>query len=152
MHAFPVPRKQGDGLNDQYSNATGLICDENDLTRQEFKDDTDINVLMSKFGVMPGTNDKPIQGAEIDYDLDLQVALQTLHDARKGFNALPDDVRDKYGTLAAFLAAVEDGTFETPEAEAKRKADTEAAAKAARLAELRELINSQPTPTPEATP
>lgn len=80
-----------------------------DLARQEFKDEADINYMLSKFGVTQPRN-APTYG-EWDDSIDLQQALEATREARRGFNNLPKELRDKFNTLEDFMRAVDNGSL-----------------------------------------
>lgn len=122
-------RSQADDLGDEYSDNAGTDCSQSkDVARQEFKDESDINLLLGRFGVQ-GTGRIPTFG-EVDYGIDLQAALGAIHDAKRAYTRLPKEVKDKYRNWQELLNAVEDGSFEgdlapkpVPEPPA-RKSDT----------------------------
>lgn len=68
-------RKQGEGDQDAISLASGTYCDPGeDRTRQEFKDESDTNWLLRRYGVnVPQV--KPQYG-EVDMDIQYQDAVQ----------------------------------------------------------------------------
>lgn len=83
--------------------------DNKDVARQEFKDEADINYMLSRFGVAPrrGT---PIYG-EWDDTVDLQVALQSVSDARSAYRQLPDNLKAKFTRMEDLLSALENGSL-----------------------------------------
>lgn len=108
---IPAMRSQSDDLGDIMSLETGIDCSAApDTARQEFKDESDINLLLSRFGVT-GRNTPPTFG-EVDYSLDLQQALGAIHDAKRTYARLPIELREKYESWQSLLNAVEDGSFE----------------------------------------
>lgn len=107
-------RKQSDTEQDGYSLLTGLDCsDLPDMTRQEFKDEADINNLMTRYGVT-GAPQRPTVFGEVDYDQDLQQAKQALHDAQRAWEHLPQNIKEKYRGWRSLFTAIENGTFEMP--------------------------------------
>lgn len=108
MHTFPVPRKQGDGKGDDYSDLTGLDAsdreDNPDRTRQEDAEGSDINRILRSFGVP-----RAGQRSEADYTLDLQTAIHAVRDAETGYARLPAHLKDKYHDWVEFLIAVDQG-------------------------------------------
>lgn len=67
-------------------------------TRQEFKDDADINLLLKRFGVtgkMPAPLKAPQYGDFTQVD-DFESAMNALLDARDRFDALPASIRDEF--------------------------------------------------------
>lgn len=80
-----------------------------DMARQEFKNDADINYMLSRFGVtQPRT--APIYG-EWDDSIDLQSALQAVHDAREGFKTLPKEMKEKFHKMEDLLEAYNNGSL-----------------------------------------
>lgn len=86
-----------------------------DLTRQEFKDETDTNFLLHRFGVEPlrGT---PVYG-EWDDSIELQTAFASIADAQDAFARLPDDLKAKFPRMEDLLTAVEKGTLRLKQGE-----------------------------------
>lgn len=112
MLNVPAERTQPDGQQDVYSADATIDCsDLPDTTRQEFAQEADINLMLSKFGVMHGQARVP-QYTETDYSLDLQTALSTIADAKRAHSTLPDDVKKRYPTWIEFHAAVENGDYQ----------------------------------------
>lgn len=84
--------------------------DENpDMARQEYKNEADINYMLSRFGITQprGT---PTFGAWDD-TIDLQMALESVREARAGFRTLPKEMTDKFRTMEDMLKAVENGSL-----------------------------------------
>lgn len=82
---------------------------DNDMARQEYKDEADINYMLSKFGITQprGT---PVYG-EWDDTVDLQSALQSVSDARAAFKELPDQLKNKFHRMEDLLTALENGSL-----------------------------------------
>lgn len=80
-----------------------------DTARQEFKDEADINYMLSRFGITQprGT---PTYGAWDD-TIDLQSALQAVSDARAAYRELPENLRTKFTRMEDLLAALENGSL-----------------------------------------
>lgn len=102
-----VWRSQNDGMGDLVSLATGQVFHPDDqLTRQEFKEDADINSILRRHGVLPAP--LPFVGGSTDFDLDLTTAYQAVQEARQTFDGLPASIRSQFPNweaLAAHLAA-----------------------------------------------
>ncbi|WNK12597.1 MAG: internal scaffolding protein [Microvirus sp.] len=83
---------------DAVSFVTGLRCEDPSLTQQNTKDDTDINVIMERYGV---TGVLP-QGARLpsygDFEgvTDYHTAMSALRRSQEAFNALPATIRDRF--------------------------------------------------------
>lgn len=80
-----------------------------DLTRQEFKDDTDITKILHRFGVPQRTNP---QYGNYDYTLDLQGAMEALTEANQAVERLPEPLRAKYGSIQALQDGIITGEFQ----------------------------------------
>lgn len=80
-----------------------------DQTRQEFKQEADINYMLSRFGVTQprGT---PMYGTWDD-TIDLQTALQSVSDARTAYRDLPQVLKNKFKSMEELLVAVENGSL-----------------------------------------
>lgn len=80
-----------------------------DTARQEFKEEADINYMLSRFGITQprGT---PTYGAWDD-TVDLQSALQAVSDARTAYRQLPENLRAKFTRMEDLLAALENGSL-----------------------------------------
>lgn len=84
------------------------------MTKQEFKDQCDINKIIKEFsitGQITHISAKAAQGAFIDLpaDLDYQNSLNTIISAENAFMALPAKIRDRFGNdPAEFLTFVAD--------------------------------------------
>lgn len=91
---------------------TGLDCSElPDLARQEFKDETDVNKVLQRYGV--DAQLRPTQYSEIDYDTDLQKSLDAIREAERAISKLPPTLRAKYGTWDQLLDGAVNGQFKT---------------------------------------
>lgn len=135
MNNKPVLRHQADEQQDEYSIGTALdFTNAKDVTRQEFKDETDINRILGRFGLDTPVRTRPFSG-DIDWDLDLQTALGAIQAAREMHARLPQHLKEKYPTYKEVLAAADDGTL-------KLDLDTPPPAP--------DLPPAPPTPTPEA--
>lgn len=119
MLNFPPARYQADGLKkqDEYSEASGLDASDRetnrDRTRQEFKEETDINVILSRFGVTGDISTRALQYADVDYDMGPQEAHQAVREMRDAWVNLPTELRATYRTPEELLhaAAAGDETY-----------------------------------------
>ncbi|WNK13378.1 MAG: internal scaffolding protein [Microvirus sp.] len=83
---------------DYVSRETGLECTDASKTQQQFKDETDINVILERFGItgqMPITTMQPLAGDFTAIE-DYQQALNAVHAAEQNFMQLPSKIRDKF--------------------------------------------------------
>lgn len=106
-------RTQADDKQDQYSleEAEDLAAELQsmpDMTRQEFKDETNVNWLLQRYGV--NIPQKPIQYGQVNFDLDLQQATSAVQEVKRVYARMPDEVKKKYPTWQALLLAIENGT------------------------------------------
>lgn len=123
MLTFPPQRYQGDNAQDIASDNASLDCQaaDDDRTRQEFKNDADINIILQRFGVHAPMKDAPLFH-EVDFNLDFQQALHAVADVERAYSQLPPRMRERFETWDQFLSAIESGqitvkirdTVETP--------------------------------------
>lgn len=101
-------RTQVDEFSDQVSLATGLdFTGVDDLCRQEFKEDCDINTILSRFGA---ADPRPVRfGESLDADYDLLIAFEAVRNAQRSFEALPQELTSRYGDVSALVDALDRG-------------------------------------------
>jgi len=84
-----------------------LECSLPVVTRTEFKDEVDVNRIMSRYGAVFGP---PIAAfGEFEFDSDLQEAFAMVERGRGLWSRLPKELRERYGSLEAVIEAVEAG-------------------------------------------
>lgn len=106
----PAIRTQIDGLNEMYSYETALDCsDKPDLARQEFKDETDVNKVLARYGI--DGMQRPVEYQQVDYDADLQQMLASIQEAERAISKLPAEIYSKYPTWEQILDGAFNGTF-----------------------------------------
>lgn len=116
----PAIRTQIDDLAETVSIETGTDCsDLPDLARQEFKDESDPNLILQKFGV-PAQMNKPYY-TSIDYDSDLQQSLIAIDTAQAAIRKLPEPLRKKYYHWEILLQGLYSGQFKNDLDEYKQK-------------------------------
>lgn len=94
--------------NDGPSDAAAIdFTDSEDMARQEFKLDADINVILSRFGV--DTPMRRVTFGEVDFGLDLQTALSVVDQATRAYNTLPQDLRLEFQTWQSVLNGLVSG-------------------------------------------
>jgi len=102
---------------DEVSKNTALISDSETLTQQNFKDETDLNIMIRKYGVLPVSE---VNWKEFDATVipkDYQALQNMLREADQAFMDLPADVRKAADNdPQKFLAIVE-----SQQAEIKRQ-------------------------------
>lgn len=80
------------------SDVTGLLCEDDSLAQQHFKDEADINEIVRRFGLtgeMPANPHLPVSG-DFTAVTDYQTALNAVMAAQEGFMALPPDLRSRF--------------------------------------------------------
>lgn len=144
MH--PPTKDQADiGAENQTLDASDRP-DNKDMTRQEWKDEADVNVMLSKFGITQprGT---PTYG-EWDDTLDLQEAITATRMAREAYKDLPEELRSKFTSMEQLLAAIENGSLVITNEEAPIQPPPPKTATEQRLDNLEKAANL-PTPSTE---
>lgn len=95
---------------DEVSRETGLVCDASeDMALQSFKEETDINTIVKRFGLtgeMPQALKLPTVG-DFTGVTDYQSAMNLVIAAESGFRELPAELRKRFdydpGRLLKFL-------------------------------------------------
>lgn len=134
-------RTQSDNYGDLVSRENVLSCaDFPDLARQEFKDDADINVIMHRFGA--DAPQRPVSFGVRDFDLGLQEGIHALETALDSYDRQPQEVKERFGSPGAYMAAVESGEFakfirEQKEVHSKSEEDRKRASRKAEREEAR---------------
>lgn len=85
--------------SDNVSFENALVCPEESRTRQEFRDEADINTIIDRFGI--GENPLEVQKWVTDVDIadapsDYQSVMNQLNAARDQFMSLPARVRSRF--------------------------------------------------------
>lgn len=83
---------------DQASEESGLLCSEQTLTKQSFKDECDINYIVKQFGVTGNIPVSPLEPSYGDFSgvSDYHSALNQINAANEAFMALPSKLRAKF--------------------------------------------------------
>lgn len=104
-----VYRHQMDNCQDEVALACGIHCTpEEDRTRQEFRDEVDVNMIVLRAGGgLPLQN--PVIYGEVNYDLNLQDALEAVSSARQAWAKQPDEVRARFTGFPDLYDAVASG-------------------------------------------
>lgn len=77
----------------------GISFTEPSLTKQQFKDESDINLILKKFektGLIGYLNENPVSYADVSELGSYQDALSIVMAAQELFNNLPSAVRDRF--------------------------------------------------------
>lgn len=107
----PAIRDQNETHQERERGAETSVIDcsgDRDPARQEAKDDTDINIILDKFGVGAFTDRKPTW-TETDFNMDLQQAMASVDQLQQAHSNLPPELRDKYPTWQHMINAAESG-------------------------------------------
>lgn len=127
-----IQRDQFDGLGDQISEATTHLFDPTqDITRQEYKKETEIDFILQRYGVPQPSG----RFGEFDSSVDLQEAIRLQGELAQAFDRLPDHLRQKYGSWAAIIDAADRGELTGKDLEAVDAQQNEAADKRAQPSE-----------------
>ena len=83
---------------DEVSVETGLCCEDESKTQQQFADETDINTIVRRFGLTGQLPDNVTMPQYADYEgvFDFQTAMNTMMEAERSFMQLPADVRARF--------------------------------------------------------
>jgi len=126
--AFCAVRTQCDDLGDKISNDTAQLETGEIITRQEFKDEADLNILLARFGVHQQVR-ADAKFTEVDYNLDLQTALAAVEAARRADYKVPEELRAKYPNWLTVLKGAETGEYEHDLMQLKARKEAEELAK-----------------------
>lgn len=92
---------------DKVSADTGLSCQDEDQTKQEFKEECDINTILKRFnitGQLPTDVRMPSFG-DFSTVHDFQTAVNAIAEANEAFDEMPAEVRARFGNdPGAFVA------------------------------------------------
>lgn len=146
MKSAVFTQHDSDELRDQVSDETGLDCtadlfDPNtnkyrknrDVARQEQKQETDVNWILSRFGL--GASKQVQYGDTTGLELDLTRAYSLMHEIDQAMDKLSPAMRKEFPDRETLVLAIANGDFE-------RKAK-----------ELEEAAKVPPVaPTPETPP
>lgn len=107
MH--PAIRSQVDDLGDLYSASASISFDPSeDMARQEYREESDVNYQLSRYGVDVPLRRNP-QFGEVDWDLDLHGAHIAFHNAQAAFLQLPEELRKRFRTPSEMLDGMNSG-------------------------------------------
>lgn len=80
-----------------------------DRSRQEYKDEADINYMLSRFGITQPRG-APVYG-EWDDTLDLQTAIESVREAHAAYRRVPQELRNKFSSMEELLLALNNGSL-----------------------------------------
>lgn len=130
LYNEPAVRTQIDGRQEEFSFMSALDFREKqddpayqDATRQEFKEEVDVNTILRRFGVNGTMQQAPLFG-DVDFDVGAHEAYLVSVQAQDAWMRVDPTVRDKYKTWQELLDAVtrgvavigKDGKLEEPPA------------------------------------
>lgn len=131
----PAIRSQVSNDQDDYSLATALdLTDAPRVTRQEFREEADVNHLLRRYGVHAVAQARPPHFGEVNWDMDLHSAHIAVERAAQAFTNLPADLREKYVDTRGLLNAMNSGQL-ADDLRERRNAREKAAAEAQAAAE-----------------
>ena len=84
--------------SDLVSDETGLRCDDISLTKQEFLEESDINTIVERFGILgelPSGVAAPVY-ADFSEVFDFTTAMNAIAKANESFDAMPAHVRSRF--------------------------------------------------------
>lgn len=85
-----------------------------DKTRQEFKNESDANWLLKRYGAnVPFLN---VQYGEQDFDLDRLTAINAIQRLEDSFSQLPEHIQARYGNWDNVFKAIQSGDLTTLQA------------------------------------
>lgn len=136
MHA---KRTQHDGKGLQYSKSTAIDCTGSPgRTRQEFKNEADINIMLARFGV--NHQQRTLTFGQQDFTIDLQQGLASIEQTKRVYARMSPEIKELYPTYEKFIVGMESGQVALD----LEKLD-QAAIPARETAEIRGQINRERT-------
>lgn len=91
----------------------GDVVENKDMTQQQWKEEADINYMLSRFNIVPPKG-APTFG-EWDDNINLQTAIQATREARTAWRKVPKELQQKFSNMDDLLAAVESGQLRIKE-------------------------------------
>lgn len=80
------------------SEITGLLCEDETLTQQQFQEESDINTIVRKFGLtgeLPDDFRAPVSG-DFTNVVDFQTAMNAVRAAEEAFMEMPAELRARF--------------------------------------------------------
>jgi phage internal scaffolding protein len=104
---------------DAASNESGLHCEDASLAQQHFKEECDINTILEKFNITGLLPEQPLSPRYGDFTGigDYHTALNRVYAAQEEFEALPAQIRARFGNDPAQLIEFLENSDNRPEAE-----------------------------------
>lgn len=111
MTMRPATRTQAKPETQKLRELTAIDCtNDHGVTRQELKDEADINIILSRFGI-DRIQQRQNYPFEIDFTVDLQQTLNSVNDSRNAFNRLQPQIQNEFGNWQNLVNAMADGTL-----------------------------------------
>lgn len=104
---------------DAATNESGLACEEPSLAQQHFKEECDINTILEKFNITGLMPESPLSPRYGDFTgiSDYHTAMNRVIAAQDEFEALPAQIRARFGNDPAQLIEFLENSDNRPEAE-----------------------------------
>jgi phage internal scaffolding protein len=104
---------------DAASNESGLHCEDASLAQQHFKEECDINTILQKFNITGLLPESPLSPRYGDFTgiSDYHTAMNRVIAAQDEFEALPAQIRARFGNDPAQLIEFLENSDNRPEAE-----------------------------------
>jgi phage internal scaffolding protein len=114
---------------DAASNESGLHCEDASLAQQHFKEECDINTILEKFNITGLLPENPLSPRYGDFTgiSDYHTALNRVYAAQDEFDALPAQIRARFGNDPAQLIEFLENSENRQEAESLGLVDKGAA-------------------------
>lgn len=94
-----------------YDDKGELVTVQQDLTRQEDRDDTDMKHILARMGADDPRLRTPPQYGEEDRSVDLGTALNDVRAAREAFHRLPKDLKEQFPSWRHVLTGIASGNL-----------------------------------------
>lgn len=100
-------------ITDSWSSQDALDTEANrdDKTEQHHAKDADINVIVARFGLNADFQGRAPMFGTVNYDDTLHNTMVAIDEARAVYNNLPTDIKNRYNTDDALIAALADGSI-----------------------------------------
>lgn len=104
---------------DAASNESGLHCEDASLAQQHYKEECDINTILEKFNITGLLPESPLSPRYGDFTGigDYHTAMNRVFAAQEEFEALPAQIRARFGNDPAQLIEFLENSENRPEAE-----------------------------------
>ena len=104
---------------DAASNESGLHCEDASLAQQHYKEECDINTILEKFNITGLLPENPLSPRYGDFTGigDYHTAMNRVFAAQEEFEALPAQIRARFGNDPAQLIEFLENSDNRPEAE-----------------------------------